>query len=99
MVDHLDTLETELTAESSESALLSDLVARGKLDEAGTNRALAVARGGEERVSVVLSRLGLVSEAEIAETWSRLLSLPLSNILQYEMPKETTKEYLKYHKR
>ena len=79
MVDHLDTLETELTAESSESALLSDLVARGKLDKAGTNRALAVARGGEERVSVVLSRLGLVSEAEIAETWSRLLSLPLSN--------------------
>ena len=68
---------SELKQDSMADPLVADLISRQLLDQLGANRAAALARSSGERMSVVLSRLGLISEQEIALTSSRLLGRPL----------------------
>ncbi len=53
------------------------LVGRGLLDELSVRRALAATERSGERLTVVLARLGLVSEADLARALSEHLSLHL----------------------
>lgn len=68
--------DADAASEARAAQLCDDLVSRGKLDQMGLTRAAALSRSSGERLPVVLSRLGLVSETEIAETCARLFSLP-----------------------
>lgn len=68
--------DADAASEARIAQLCDDLVSRGKLDQMGLTRASALSRSSGERLPVVLSRLGLVSETEIAETCARLFSLP-----------------------
>ncbi|MEZ6000427.1 GspE/PulE family protein [Hyphomonas sp.] len=51
---------------------LDDLLSREKIDTLGLNRAVALSRSSGERLAIVLSRIGLVSEVEIAQTFARI---------------------------
>lgn len=58
-------------------AFIDDLLAREKIDALGLNRAAALSRSSGERLAIVLSKIGLVSEAEIAQTFARLFDSPV----------------------
>ena len=84
-----DTHTTDYTTEApvlSANPLGTDLLGQGKLDEAGLARANALSKSSGERFAVVLSRLGLVSEADIAETLARLCNVPLADIEMMRAP-------------
>ncbi len=58
--------------------MLGDLlVARGNLERAGLERARRLSEGGDERLQVLLPKLGLVSERDLAEALAELLELRL----------------------
>jgi general secretion pathway protein E len=59
------------------------LVERGGLDAAGLGRAQRVREASHERLHVLLPRLGLVSEREVAEALAQLLDLPLASEADY----------------
>ncbi len=59
-------------------ALAACLVDAGKLTPAGALRAERLAAESAERLELVLARLGLVSETDIAQALSALLGLPLA---------------------
>ena len=63
--------------------LAERLMAEGKLESAGLDRAQRLARERGERLESVLARLGLVSERDIAETLSRVLGLPFASREDY----------------
>lgn len=63
--------------------LLAQLIASGKLTQSGSQRAERLAAESGERVEVVLARLGLVSERDIAEALSAWLELPLAATNDY----------------
>ncbi len=67
---------TEST-ENFEQSLGERLIAAGKLDQSGLERARRIAGESNERIDVVLTKLGIVSEADMAEALSQLLNLPL----------------------
>ena len=59
-------------------ALLGDLlVSRGNLERAGLERARRLSEGGGERLQILLPKLGLVSERDLAEALAELLELRL----------------------
>jgi general secretion pathway protein E len=64
-------------------ALAASLVAAGKLTPAGAQRADRLATESAERLELVLARLGLVSESDIAQTLGTLLDLPLASSVDY----------------
>ena len=53
------------------------LVERGKLEQAGLDRVLRLQRDSGERLNSLLSKLGLVSERDLAEIIAEHLKLPL----------------------
>jgi general secretion pathway protein E len=59
-------------------ALAAHLIGTGKLTPAGSQRAERLAAESNERIELVLARLGLVSERDIAEALATLLDLPLT---------------------
>ena len=63
-------------------AIGNALVEAGKLDAAGLERARRVAEGGPS-LHVVLTRLGLVSETDLADAMARHLELPLAKPADY----------------
>jgi len=63
--------------------LAERLMAEGKLESAGLDRAQRLARERGERLESVLARLGLVSERDIAEALSRVLGLPCASREDY----------------
>jgi len=65
------------TQDAASDPLVINLIERQKLDQLGVTRASALARSSGERLSVVLSRLGLVSELEVAQTAAKLSGLPI----------------------
>ncbi|HEY1707677.1 MAG TPA: type II secretion system ATPase GspE [Rhizomicrobium sp.] len=68
-------------------ALAQLLVETGKLNVPGVERAERVAAESGEHLELVLARLGLVSEADIAAAFARLLDLPLAAAAHYpELP-------------
>ena len=68
---------------SCEKALGALLIERGKLDPRAFERAMRVRGGDEEGVTQLLSKLGLVSERDIAEALAEQLSLPLVTARDY----------------
>ncbi|MEE8515760.1 MAG: type II secretion system ATPase GspE [Alphaproteobacteria bacterium] len=67
---------TEST-ENFEQSLGERLIAAGKLDQSGLERARRLGGESGERIDIVLTKLGIVSEADMAEALSQLLGLPL----------------------
>ena len=59
------------------------LVAAGKLNATGLERAQRLHRESGERVEAVLTSLGLVSERDLAETLASLLDLPLKSAKEF----------------
>lgn len=57
--------------------LAERLVAAGKLSESGLERALRVERESRERLEAILTRLGLVSERDLADMLAEILALPI----------------------
>ena len=55
------------------------LIERGRLDAAGLGRALRARESSHERLNMLLPKLGLVSERDVAEALAQLLDLPLAS--------------------
>jgi general secretion pathway protein E len=60
-----------------EASLGNLLIERGRLERAGLERARRLAEGNGERLHVLLPKLGLVSERDLAEALSERLDLPM----------------------
>ncbi len=63
--------------ESHERALGERLIAAGKLERGGLERALKLRTESGERLAALLAKLGLVSERDLAEAIAAELDLPL----------------------
>jgi general secretion pathway protein E len=70
-------------AAALDEALGELLVERGRLDSAGLGRARRVREQSRDRLHVLLPKLGLVSEREVAEALAQLLDLPLASEADY----------------
>jgi general secretion pathway protein E len=79
------------------AAFTARLVNEGVLDEAALERARTAAGKTGERIDLVVTRLGLAPEREVAAAWSRVLNLPLveAGALSAE-PKELERFNLKF---
>ena len=102
-IEHADT-ETEATAEGSlDDRICHFLVARGHLKEADLvrGRRLHEEDPASSSLASLLTRLGLVSEREMAEAVSELLTLPLLSAKEFpETPPanvQTSVRFLKHH--
>src|SRR5262252_4061113 len=68
----------QVTGEALDERICSHLVARGRLKEADLARARRLhGESGEGNLVPLLTRLGLVSEREMADALSEVLGLPL----------------------
>ena len=67
-----------LQGSAFDEALGQLLIERGQLDAAGLERALRVRQASDDRLHLLLSRLGLVTEREIATGLAHLMDLPLA---------------------
>jgi general secretion pathway protein E len=70
-------------AAAVDEALGRLLVERGRLDPAGLGRAQRVREASHAPLHLLLPKLGLVSEREVAETLAQLLDLPLAGEADY----------------
>ena len=70
-------LESKAKDSSFAEALGEMLIERGKLDAAGLERALRLQRETFEQIHVILTKLGLVAERDVAEALAACLDLPL----------------------
>ena len=70
-------------AAAVDEALGRLLVERGRLDPAGLGRAERVREASHAPLHLLLPKLGLVSEREVAETLAQLLDLPLAGEADY----------------
>ena len=102
-IEHADT-ETEATAENSlDDRICHFLVTRGRLKEADLvrGRRLHEEDPASSSLASPLTRLGLVSEREMAEAVSELLTLPLLSAKEFpETPPanvQTSVRFLKHH--
>jgi general secretion pathway protein E len=68
---------------SLDEALGALLIARRQLDAAGLERAMRVRQASDDRLHVLLPKLGLVTEREIAMGLAELLKLPLAGEADY----------------
>jgi general secretion pathway protein E len=84
-VSAIPTSEPRLTEETRApgEAVGERLIAAGKLDRAGLQRALRLCEASNERLHVVLVKLGLVPEREVAEALAEELGLPLAGEADY----------------
>ncbi|HXL98622.1 MAG TPA: hypothetical protein VN932_01730, partial [Rhizomicrobium sp.] len=73
----------EGTAHPVRKALAARLVERGKLAPAGLERAERLAIESGEPLELVLTRLGLTSERDIAETFAALLEISVATPKDY----------------
>ena len=70
-------------AAAVDEALGRLLIERGRLDPAGLGRAERVREASHAPLHLLLPKLGLVSEREVAETLAQLLDLPLAGEADY----------------
>jgi general secretion pathway protein E len=70
-------------AAAVDEALGRSLIAGGRLDPAGLGRAQRVREASGEPLHLLLPKLGLVSERDVAETLAQLLDLPLAGEADY----------------
>ena len=63
--------------EDFEESLGELLIERGKLDRTGLERARRLREGRDERLCLLLPKLGLVSERDMAQAVAERLNLPL----------------------
>ena len=63
---------------SARAAMASRLIADGRLTQAAMDRAERLAAESGERLELVLTRLGLASERDVAATLAEVLDLPLA---------------------
>ena len=70
-------------AAAVDEALGRVLIERGRLDPAGLGRAERVREASHAPLHLLLPKLGLVSEREVAETLAQLLDLPLAGEADY----------------
>jgi general secretion pathway protein E len=70
-------------AAAVDEALGRLLVERGRLESAGLGRAQRLREASHDRLHVLLPKLGLVSEREVAEALAQLLDLPLASEADY----------------
>jgi general secretion pathway protein E len=70
-------------AAAVDEALGRLLVERGRLDTAGLGRAQRVREASHDPLHLLLPKLGLVSEREVAESLAQLLDLPLAGEADY----------------
>src|SRR6266481_863730 len=70
-------------ADAVRKALSAHLIGAGKLTPAGSQRAERLAAESGERLELVLARLGLASERDIAQALAALLDLPLAAGVDY----------------
>jgi general secretion pathway protein E len=75
-----DTVETR---DGLSRAVAELLVQRGKLDPAGFERALRLQSETGERVDLLLTKLGQVSERDLADALSTQLKLPIVEVCDY----------------
>jgi general secretion pathway protein E len=68
----------ETPAASDKDGPSAHLVALGELNDAALDRALKVAAESGERLEIALTRLGLVSERDLADALASLLDLPIA---------------------
>jgi general secretion pathway protein E len=69
--------EVPVSAGSAEESIVDLLTRRGKLDDGGLQRARRMQSASGEHLHVLLVKLGLVSEAEVAGALAQVLDLPL----------------------
>ena len=67
-----------LDAADVDGAVIDLLRSRGKLDDAGVQRARRILPGADEHLHALLIKLGLASEIDVAEALSQVLALPLA---------------------
>ena len=75
--------QSQLQGNSIDAALGELLIARRLLDAGGLERAQRVRQASDEHLHVLLAKLGLVSEREIAMGLAELLELPLASEADY----------------
>jgi general secretion pathway protein E len=63
--------------------LLDFLMARGRLDAVHRDRVLALRRERGESESVIITRLGMIDEREMAECLAAFLAIPLAGLADY----------------
>lgn len=71
------------SAGNAEEAIVGLLARRGKLDDAGVQRARRIQGGSGEHLHGLLVKLGLVSELDIAEALAEVLALPLVTVKDF----------------
>jgi len=76
-------LPTNEDTEALERAVVELLIERGRLDERGLDRAMRVRAESAERLPQLLSKLGLVSERDVAEAIAHRMELPLVTARDY----------------
>ena len=76
-------LPTNEDTETLERSVVELLVERGRLDERGLDRAMRVRGESAERLPQLLSKLGLVSERDVADAIAQRMSLPLVTARDY----------------
>ncbi|MBK8208947.1 MAG: type II secretion system ATPase GspE [Rhodospirillales bacterium] len=70
-------------ASNAEEAIVGLLARRGKLDDAGVQRARRIQGGSGDHLHGLLVKLGLVSELDIAEALAEVLTLPLVTVKDF----------------
>ena len=76
-------LETKQETQSHTNSIGKLLIERGKLNAADLDRARRVQQETPERINVILTQLGLVSERDMAEALALYLDLPLVTAADY----------------
>ena len=76
-------LETKQETQSHTDSIGKLLIERGKLNAADLDRARRVQQETPERINVILTQLGLVSERDMAEALALYLDLPLVTAADY----------------
>ena len=76
-------LETKQETQLHTDSIGKLLIERGKLNTADLDRARRVQQETPERINVILTQLGLVSERDMAETLALYLDLPLVTAADY----------------
>ncbi len=76
-------LETKQETQSHTNSIGKLLIERGKLNAADLDRARRVQQETPERINVILTQLGLVSEGDMAEALALYLDLPLVTAADY----------------
>jgi general secretion pathway protein E len=66
-----------------ERSLTARLIENGRLEEAAAERAMRLRAGSEERLELILTKLGLVQEKDVAEVMAGELGLPLATLADY----------------